>query len=65
MEEMLKNLVKEAVMEALAEMMNQDVAVMSADKEQPKDSENKEDGNKKKPIRPEPSLGVGGFSLRK
>ena len=62
MEEKLKNLVKEAVMEALAEVMNQEVAVMSADSPK-KDSDNKEE-DKKKPIRPEPSLGVGGFSLR-
>ena len=54
MEEMLKNLVKEAVMEALNEVMNQNVAVAS---EAPAD-------DKKKPIRPKPNVGVGGFSLR-
>ena len=58
MEEMLKNLVKEAVMEALAEVMNYEVAVMSEDNEQPKDND------KKQPIRPKPSTGPAGFSGR-
>lgn len=51
MEELLRNLVKKAVMEALNEVMNQNAVIAS---EAPKD-------DKKKPIRPKPNVGVGGF----
>ena len=59
MEEMLKNLVKEAVMEALNEYANNGVAMASTD------------GNgkptkpvKPKPIEPDPIFGPSGFSLK-
>ena len=57
MEDMIKNLVKEAVIEALAEVMNQDVAVMYTDEDESSDG-------KKKPSRPKPLTGPSGFSLR-
>ena len=63
MEEMLKNLVKEAVMEALNEYANNGVAMASTD--------GNGNGNEKptkpvkpKPIEPDPIFGPSGFSLK-
>lgn len=62
MEEMIKNLVKEAVLEALVEFSNYGLAV--ADANEAKGDDKPKDDEEKKPIRPKPNLGNSGFSLR-
>lgn len=51
--ELIKEAVKEGVLEAFAEMNGVSVA-----------GEAEGEGDKKDPIRPEPNVGAGGFSLR-
>lgn len=68
MEEMLKNLVKEAVIEALNEYANNGVAMASTDG----NGNGNENGDEKptkpkpkpKPIEPDPIFGPSGFSLK-
>ena len=65
MEEMLKKLIKEAVLEALMEYANGGVALASEDVVKPESGDGKEEGEgEKKPIRPKPNLGNSGFSFR-
>lgn len=60
--ETIKEAVKEALLEVLAQM--QGVSPLSeTDEEAPKDDDDKE-GDNKGPIRPDPMYGIGGFSLR-
>ena len=64
MEEMIKKLIKEAVLEALMEYSNSGVAMASEGTDEPKKDEGKEEGDgEKKPIRPKPLTGPSGFSL--
>lgn len=74
MTEVLKQLIKEAVLEALMEFANQRVAVVNeTEDEAPKEDDGKEDD--KRPShensgggtnngRPKPDVGVGAFGLR-
>lgn len=55
----LKELIKEAILEAFAEMYG--VATLG---ESAPEEEDGEGGKKKDPIRPDPMYGIGGFSLR-
>ena len=59
--EMLKQLIKEAVLEALAEY--QGVSTLSEDNSSSKSKDN-DSNNKKDPIEPGQNGGFGGFSLR-
>jgi hypothetical protein len=68
MEELLKNLVKEAVMEALNEYANAGVAVASEGGDEnsgkPAEPEKPKKPTKPKPIEPDPMFGPSGFSMR-
>ena len=63
MEEMLKKLIKEAVLEALMEYANGGVAMASEDVVKPESGDGKEEEGEgeKKPIRPKPIFGPSGF----